>query len=207
MSVDPVSTLFQGMALGVTLCCTLGPQSVFVLRQGLRGRAALEVATICSLTDLALIVAGAVGFGAILTAAPALAKSAGWGSALFILGYGLKLLADVALAGAGSARTDAGRGRGCVLATAVALSILNPQVYIEMVGVVGSVALRFAESDRAVFAVGVMLVSPLWFFGLAMGGRGLAARLGSQRVSRIFDLTTAVAMLGLGTVLALTELR
>jgi L-lysine exporter family protein LysE/ArgO len=207
MSADPVSTLFQGVALGVTLCCTLGPQSVFVLRQGLRGKAAIEVATICSLTDLALVVAGAVGFGTILSAFPALARSAGWGSALFILAYGLKLLADAAFTGANSARVDVVRGRTCALATAVALSVLNPQVYVEMIGVVGSVALRFAESDRAIFAVGVMLVSPLWFFGLAMGGRGLAARLGSQRVSRIFDLTTAIAMLGLGSVLALAELR
>jgi L-lysine exporter family protein LysE/ArgO len=207
MSADAVSTLFQGVVLGVTLCCTLGPQSVFVLRQGLRGRAALEVATICSLADLGLIVAGVLGLGAILSAVPALAETAGWGSALFILGYGLKLLVDAAFAGAGPAPAAARRGRSCALATAVALSILNPQVYFEMVGVVGSVALRFAESDRAVFAIGVMLVSPLWFFGLAIGGRGLAARLGSQRVSRFFDLTTAVAMLGLGAALAVVELR
>jgi L-lysine exporter family protein LysE/ArgO len=206
MSADPLSTLFQGMALGVSLCCTLGPQSVFVLRQGLRGRAALEVATICSLADLGLIVAGAVGFGALLSTFPSLAKSAGWGSALFIFGYGVKLLADAALAGAGPARAETARTRTCAVATAVALSVLNPQVYLEMVGVVGSVALRFAESDRAIFAFGVMLVSPLWFFGLAMGGRRLAARLGSQRVARIFDLTTALAMLGLGAALGLAEL-
>lgn len=193
------------MALGVSLCCTLGPQSVFVLRQGLRGKAAIEVATICSLADLALIVAGAVGFGALLSAFPSLAASAAWGSAAFIFGYGLKLLADVALAGGGPARADATRSRSCVVAAAVALSVLNPQVYLEMVGVVGSVALRFAETDRAMFTFGVMLVSPLWFFGLAVGGRRLAARMGSQRVARTFDLTTAVLMLGLGAALGLAE--
>ena len=93
------------------------------------------------------------------------------------------------------------------LAAAVGLSLLNPQVYVEMVGVVGSVALRFAEADRAIFALGVMLVSPLWFFGLAIGGRRLAAQIGSHRVTRIFDLTTAVIMLVLGTALGVVELR
>lgn len=205
MSADPVAILFQGVALGASLCCTLGPQSVFVLRQGLRRKAAFEVATICSLADLALIVAGAVGFGALLSTFPSLAKSAGWGSALFIFGYGLKLLADAALSGAGQARADTGRTRACAVGTAVALSILNPQVYLEMVGVVGSVALRFAETDRAIFAFGVMLVSRLWFFGLAMGGRRLAARVGSDRLARAIDLTTAVAMLGLGAALGLAE--
>jgi L-lysine exporter family protein LysE/ArgO len=205
MSADPVAILFQGVALGVSLCCTLGPQSVFVLRQGLRGKAAFEVATICSLADLALIVAGAVGFGALLSAFPSLAKSASWGSALFIFGYGVKLLADAALAGGGPARSDAGRTRTCAVATAVALSVLNPQVYLEMVGVVGSVALRFADTDRAIFALGVMLVSPLWFFGLAMGGQRLAARMDSQRVARAIDLTTAVVMLALGAALGLAE--
>ncbi|MGH6926955.1 MAG: LysE/ArgO family amino acid transporter, partial [Dongiaceae bacterium] len=92
-----------------------------------------------------------------------------------------------------------------VVATAVALSVLNPQVYLEMVGVVGSVALRFAETDRAIFAFGVMLVSPLWFFGLAMGGRRLAARMDSRRVARAIDLTTAVVMLGLGAAFGLAE--
>jgi L-lysine exporter family protein LysE/ArgO len=206
--VDPVAILFQGVALGVSLCCTLGPQSVFVLRQGLHGKAALEVATICSLADLALIVAGAVGFGALLSAFPSVAKSAGWGSALFIFGYGLKLLADAALAGAGPARSDTGRTRTCAVATAVALSVLNPQVYLEMVGVVGSVALRFPETDRAnraIFAFGVMLVSPLWFFGLAVGGRRLAARMDSRRVAQAIDLTTAAVMLGLGAALGLAE--
>jgi arginine exporter protein ArgO len=71
--------------------------------------------------------------------------------------------------------------------------------------VVGSVALRFAETDRAIFAFGVMVVSPLWFFGLAIGGRRMAARMGSQRVARVLDLATAAIMLGLGAALAMAE--
>jgi L-lysine exporter family protein LysE/ArgO len=208
MAVDPLPVLFQGVALGVSLCCTLGPQSVFVLRQGLRGRGAIEVATICSAADLALIAAGAVGLGALLETFPSFARSAGWVSAAFVFGYGLKMIADLSLTGpnASSDRSDRAHGRSCVVATAIALSVLNPQVYLEMVGVVGSVALRFAETDRAIFAFGVMVVSPLWFFGLAIGGRRMAARMGSQRVARALDMATAAIMLGLGAALAMAEL-
>ena len=63
MSASLVPILLQGMALGVSLCFTLGPQSLFVLRQGMRGERALQVATICSLSDVAMIIAGAAGFG------------------------------------------------------------------------------------------------------------------------------------------------
>jgi L-lysine exporter family protein LysE/ArgO len=207
MLADPLAILLQGVALGVSLCCTLGPQSLFVLRQGLQGKAATEVATICSLVDLALITAGAVGLGALLESFPSLARSAGWGSAVFVFAYGLKLLADLAMAGSGARPAGAApvHARSCVVATAIALSILNPQVYLEMVGVVGSVALRFADADRAVFALGVMLVSPLWFFGLAIAGRRMAVRMGAPQVARAFDMATAGIMLTLGAALGLAE--
>jgi L-lysine exporter family protein LysE/ArgO len=87
----------------------------------------------------------------------------------------------------------------------VAFSLLNPQVYLEMVGVVGSVALRFAEAERAAFALGVMLVSPLWFFALALAGRRLAALARCQRAAFVLDLAAASLMLGLGTAMALAE--
>jgi L-lysine exporter family protein LysE/ArgO len=203
MSVHLLSIFIQGVALGVGLCCTLGPQSIFVLRQGMRCKAAIEVAMICSIADLVLIAAGAAGFGTALAAFPSLARFAGWCGAAFICAYGGKLLLDVL----NDARIDreASRGRSCAIATAFALSVLNPQVYLEMIGVVGSVAVRFASGDRAMFAFGVMLVSPLWFFGLAVGGRRLATLAGSRRALRVVDLATAMLMLGLGALFGLAE--
>jgi L-lysine exporter family protein LysE/ArgO len=208
MSAESWTIVMQGVALGVTLCCTLGPQSIFVLRQGIRGVAAFEAATICTGADLAMIVAGAAGFGALVAAFPIIAQGAGWGSAAFILAYGGKLLADAVWrrSGAEAAPIGTARARSCAIATALALSVLNPQVYLEMMGIVGSVAMRFADADRAVFALGVMLVSPVWFYGLAIGGQRLTTLLGSRRVSRAVDLATALPMLGLGAALALSEL-
>jgi L-lysine exporter family protein LysE/ArgO len=204
MLADSLSVLVQGVVLGVSLCCTLGPQSVFVLRQGIRRQAAIEVAAVCSAADFAMIVAGAVGFGALVAAFPALAQRANWIGAVLILAYGAKMLVDSARNAAGD-RSYAARGRSGAVAIAVALSVLNPQVYLEMVGVVGSVAMRFAGADRAAFALGVMMVSPLWFFGLALGGSRMAALVSSRRLARAVDLTTASLMLGLGATLALAE--
>jgi L-lysine exporter family protein LysE/ArgO len=74
------------------------------------------------------------------------------------------------------------------------------------VGVVGSVAIRFAGAERAMFALGVMLVSPLWFFGLAVAGRRIARLLHHERAVFALDLGTASLMLGLGTSMVLTDL-
>jgi len=196
--------LLQGMALGVSLCLTLGPQSVFVLRQGMRREQALQVATICSLSDAAMIVAGASGAGALLAAFPSFANLAGWGSAVFVAIYGGAQFLGVVLRGHGRGATPP-LAVSRAIASAMAFSLCNPQVYLEMVGIVGSVALRFAEAERAAFALGVMLVSPLWFFGLALAGRKLAAVMRGRRAAVALDLATASLMLGLGTAMALTE--
>jgi len=199
--------LLQGIALGVGLCFTLGPQSLFVLRQGMRRERALQVATICALADAAMILAGATGFGALLVAFPSFTRLAGWGSAALVVVYGAMQLTGTLLRGRqrGAPPPPALRAASRALAPAMAFSLLNPQVYLEMVGVVGSVALRFAEAERAVFALGVMLVSPLWFFGLAFAGRRLAALMRCKRTAFALDLATASVMLGLGTAMALAE--
>lgn len=163
MSAGLLPILLQGIALGASLCFTLGPQSLFVLRQGMRGERALQVATICSLSDVAMIFAGATGFGALLAVFPSFTTLAGWGSAALVLVYGSMQLMGALLRAheRRAAPPLAVRAASCALAPAVAFSLLNPQVYLEMVGVVGSVAIRFAEAERAAFALGVMLVSPL----------------------------------------------
>lgn len=207
MSADLLPILLQGIALGAGLCFTLGPQSVFVLRQGMRGERALQVATICSLSDVAMIVAGAAGFGGLLAAFPSFTTLAGWGSAALVVVYGAMQLTGALLRGRErrAASPIAVRAASCAIAPAVAFSLLNPQVYLEMVGVVGSVALRFAEAERAAFALGVMLVSPLWFFGLALAGRRLAALMRCRRAALALDLATSALMLGLGTAMAVAE--
>ena len=74
-----------------------------------------------------------------------------------------------------------------------------------MVGVVGTVAIRFAEAERVAFTLGVMLVSPLWFFGLALAGRRLAVSMRCPRTARALDLVTASLMLALGAAMVLAE--
>ncbi len=199
-----IAVAAQGFVLGAGLCCTLGPQSIYVLRQGMRRQDAIAVATICAFTDIAMVAFGVVGFGAILLTMPHLELFAAWGAAGLALAFGTRALQSALWPPLQPLQRDTGCRWG-VVAMALALSLLNPQVYLEMMAFVGSVAVSYPAPARLPFMVGVMLVSPLWFFGLAYGGRRLALRVGCGPAMRIFDAVTAVIMIGLAVLLILGQ--
>ena len=194
----------QGFILGAGLCCTLGPQSIFVLRQGMRRQGAVAVATVCAFTDIAMVGLRVVGFGAILITMPHLELFAAWGAAGLALAFGTRALQSALWPALQSLQRETGRRWGVVV-MALALSLLNPQVYLEMMAFVGSVAVSYPASARLPFMVGVMLVSPLWFFGLAYGGRRLAQQVGCGLAMRVVDAMTAVIMIGLAALLILDQ--
>lgn len=196
------AALIQGIALGAAICLTLGPQSLYVLRQGIRGERALAVAAVCTAADFVLVAAAAAGASALVMSFPEAMRYGIWGGALFTLAFGLLTLAaafhPVALPLGGPIPS-----RG--IATALALSFLNPQVYFEMVALVGGVSLQFEPGNRIVFALGVGLISPVWFFGLALGGRRLSAFFASARAQRMLDGGSGVLMLGLAAFIVAGE--
>ena len=188
--------LLQGVLVGTGICFTLGPQSVLVLRQGIRGESAFRIAAICTASDLLLIAAAAAGANAIVMTFPDAARYGIWGGAVFTLAFGC-----LALASAFRPRPAEVRKPACthLITAALALSLLNPQVYFEMVAIVGGMALQFEPADRTAFALGVGLISPLWFFGLALGGRRLSQVFRCTRAQCALDAFAGLVMLALAT--------
>jgi L-lysine exporter family protein LysE/ArgO len=186
--------LIQGIMLGGSTCLALGPQSVFVLRQGINGNAAFRAAGICIAADVILIAAVALGANAMVMSFPGAAQFGAWGAAIVTFAFGCLALAAAFrphVAAAASLTTSR------VLKTAFALSFLNPQVYFETVALVGGVSLQFAPGDRSLFALGAALISPIWFFGLALGGSKLSALFNCKTAQCGLDLVTGTVMLGL----------
>ena len=198
-----------GVMLGFSLIIAIGAQNMFVLRQGLRREHVLLVAAICSVSDAVLIVAGVSGVGAATDGLPWLVPVIRWAGAAFLVGYGL-LAARRALAvsplqfelsPAGSATT--GPAAASVAATALALTWLNPHVYLDTVFLLGSVAGTHGDR-RWEFAVGAALASLTWFTGLAYGARFLSPLLSSPRAWRVLDGAIAVVMVALGVSLVVS---
>ncbi|WP_232498273.1 LysE/ArgO family amino acid transporter [Agromyces humatus] len=86
--------------------------------------------------------------------------------------------------------------------TCLALTWLNPHVYLDTVFLLGSVANTHGDG-RWAFAAGAGVASIVWFFSLAYGARLLGRVLASHRAWRILDALIAVVMVTLGVLLVL----
>jgi L-lysine exporter family protein LysE/ArgO len=199
--------LLQGILLGAGLCGSLGPQSLYVLRQGIRGDAVFAVAMICTLADFLLIGGAIAGAGALNLINPLTSGIATWGSACVVLAYGYFSFwaATQHRQALPTFPVHAAFLLGPTSA-ALALSLLNPQVYVEMLLLVGGVALEIRPSDRPMFGLGVALVSPLWFFGLAFAGRRCAVLFNRPVAREALDIATGILMIALALLIIRGEL-
>jgi len=191
-----------GFASSIGLIAAIGAQNAFVLRQGIRNEHVLPVVLLCAASDLVLILAGIAGVGAIITAHPTLTTVARYGGAAFLIGYGL-LAARRATRPTAMTPADAGPARlTSVLLTCLALTFLNPHVYLDTVVLLGTLANQQGER-RWLFGAGAAAASAVWFFGLGFGGRRLAGLFARPATWRILDWLIAATMLALGISLLL----
>lgn len=198
----------EGLGLGAGLIIAIGAQNAYVLRQGLRRQHVFAVATLCFLVDCTLIALGAGGFAGLLRAVPSLPSLAAWGGALFLAGYSLRAFAAALRPQA--LKASAGPGGTTLraaLTTALALSLLNPHVYLDTVVLLGGIAARYAGQQRLAFALGAMLASALWFYGLGYGAGRLAPLFASERAWRLLDGFVGCVMALLAASLIIGELN
>ena len=206
-SVSRVNTAYlvvlTGFATTMALIAAIGAQNAFVLRQGIRGEHVLPVVALCAVSDLVLIFAGIAGFGALIAAHPDVVSVAKYGGAAFLIGYGL-LAARRALHPGTLTPSDATPVRlGGVLATCLALTFLNPHVYLDTVILLGALANEHQEG-RWLFGVGAVTASVVWFSGLGFGARKLSRFFATPRTWRILDGLIAAMMIALAVGLALS---
>jgi L-lysine exporter family protein LysE/ArgO len=184
----------SGLGLGLALIVAIGAQNAFVLRQGLRGEHVMPVVAVCALSDLALIVAGVAGTGALLDRVPEAVTVIRWAGAGFLLGYAA-LAARRALQPAGALTAEAARRTPLLttLVTASALTWLNPHVYLDTVVLLGSVAATHGDL-RWWFGAGAAAGSLLWFTALGAGARLLRPVFARPGAWRVLDVGIALVM-------------
>lgn len=216
-------SLLAGLGLGLSLIVAIGAQNVFVLRQGIRREYVFAVVAICALSDAVLIIAGVAGLGFVISAAPWLVVVARWAGALFLLGYGLLAARRAWKGGDDALEVETANSPGSehpesggtstmtatrlapVILTVLALTWLNPHVYLDTVLMLGSISATHGE-DRWLFAAGAVAASILWFTALGFGARYLGRWLRTPRSWRILDALIAVIMIVLAISLVLPVL-
>jgi L-lysine exporter family protein LysE/ArgO len=198
-----MGALLAGLVTGLSLIVAIGAQNAFVLRQGLARAQVTPIVVVCAVSDLVLIVAGVAGLGTLIAHRPSLLTAITWGGAAFLLTYALRAAAralrpaSLTIEGAAISRRPAAVG------TALALTWLNPHVYLDTVLLLGTLAAAWGRTGQWWFAVGAGLASIFWFCGLGYGSRLLRGLFSSPQSWRILDLVIAAVMLGLATALVL----
>jgi len=193
----------QGLGMGASLIMPIGAQNAHVIRTGVRGRHVMLTVVTCILVDMTLIALGMSGFGALVEASPRVLAACRWGGAAFLAWYGCRCLLSAWHAGTAPAQEHPVQAGGArqALGVVLAMSLLNPHVYLDTVVLLGAVGSSLAEGHRTAFALGAMLASLLWFSVLGLLARRCAFVLARPGVWRAVETFTGATMLVLAALL------
>lgn len=183
-----------GFAAGLSLIVAIGAQNAFVLRQGLLRSHVFWICLICAASDAILVSIGVAGFGALSEKAPWLEPAMRYGGAAFLTWYGFRsfraALRPRAMEGADQAAPSL---RAAVL-TCLALTWLNPHVYLDTVALLGAISSPYQGADRLAFGAGAVTASFAFFFSLGYGARYLAPLFARPAAWRVLDIAIGIVM-------------
>jgi len=176
--------------MGLSLIVAIGAQNAFVLRQGLRDEHVFAVCLTCAVSDAALIVLGVSSFARIAAIVPWLDPVMRYGGAGFLIAYGVKSLRSALRS------TEALTAKGGLvgtLLTCLAITWLNPHVYLDTVVLLGTVSTQFPGAATS-FAFGAVAGSFLFFFALGYGAAWLRPVFAKPSTWRALEGAVAVVM-------------
>jgi len=188
-----LTSFVPGFLLSLSLIVAIGAQNAFVLRQGLRREHVFWVCFTCGMSDALLIASGVAGFGALAQAVPWFETVMRYGGAAFLLVYGAQNALSAwrggeVLQADGHAPASLRR----TLLTLLALTFLNPHVYLDTLVLLGSISAQY--EDRMAFGAGAVLASFVFFFSLGYGARLLQPVFAKPLSWRILDGLIALTM-------------
>jgi L-lysine exporter family protein LysE/ArgO len=187
-------TFLKGMGTGGGLIIAIGAQNAFVLSHGVRKNHYIIIPLICAICDAILVAVGVAGFGSFIAGSRVLSQVAGIGGALFLFGYGIRSFRS-ALKGQGLSSNQGGKtSLKTAILTTLAVTLLNPHVYIDTILLLGSIAGQFQPPEHLVFGAGAATASFVWFFALSLGSSLLAPIFKKELSWRILDSLVGVIM-------------
>lgn len=200
------TALLQGWLTGAGLIVAIGAQNALVLRQGLMRQHVAPVVALCALSDVVLICLGVFGLGSLIAASPLVLTLFRYGGAAFLLVYAASAARRALAPKAGLQAQIGSASLGAVLGSTLAMTYLNPHVYLDTVVLLGTVGAQQPSGDRAAFAAGACVASVMWFSLLGFGAAAVAAPLRRAAVWRGIDAVIALVMACLGLQLLLRPL-
>jgi L-lysine exporter family protein LysE/ArgO len=195
----------QGWLMTLGLIVAIGAQNALVLRQGLCRQHVGPVVALCTASDWLLTALGVFGLGAVIRSAPVLLEVFRYGGALFLIGYGVLALHRCVTASGMLTAAAGGTGLTAALTSTLALTYLNPHVYLDTVVLLGGVGAQHPLAGQVAFVMGAGLASLMWFTGLGYGAAAASRWLRHPAVWRVIDGSVAVVMFAVAAHLLLGQ--
>lgn len=201
-----LSTYFQGFAVSLGLILAIGAQNAFVLKQGLKQQSVFWVCLVCALSDSILISLGVLGFSQLILHYPQAMLLAKYFGAAFLFWYGAQHFYQAyKLQEAQLQEASQPDKPWQIIIICLAMTWLNPHVYLDTVVLIGSVSTQF-EATKLYFTLGAISASWLFFFSLGYGARLLSPIFQSTKAWRILDAIIGVVMWGIAVSLLLIKI-
>ncbi len=191
------SVYAAGLTMGLSLIVAIGAQNAFVLRQGLKKQHVFAVCLTCAVSDAILITVGVSSFRQVADVLPWLDPVMRYGGAAFLIWYGFRSLRSAFLS-SGALVVGEGSGESFhrTLLTCLALTWLNPHVYLDTVVLLGTISTQFPGGQTS-FAAGAATGSFLFFFSLGYGARWLRPLFAKPISWRVLETLIGLMMGGL----------
>lgn len=187
------------MLIGIT--APVGAQNSWVLNRGVAKNHHLTTATVCCVCDLALIAVGVFGQTALFGSNPHLLSAITIAGIIFLSVFALSCLRNAHRTVHASSTGDskgikANRALtlGAVILGTLAVTLLNPQVYLDRIVILGSVANESHADSLYAFYIGAVLGAIAWFYLLSIIAAKMAPVLSGRKVRIGIDLTLAAMM-------------
>lgn len=192
-----LSPLLQGLFLGASMILPIGAQNSHILNHGISRNHHILTATICMFCDVSLIALGVFGGAKLIAGSPWLVNIISWGGIIFLVAYASLSFYQ---AWKNNYQQDKNstikhKAKWAVIASTLAVTLLNPHVYLDTVMILGSVGGQFQGNEKIAFAVGTMLASIIWFYSLAGAASKLSPLLSKPRIRRGIDTVIGLIML------------
>ncbi len=189
----------KGALISGSMIIAIGSQNAFILKQGLLKNNIFYVCLLCFLCDFILMSIGVIGLGSWIRKSIILTNLLALGGAIFLLYYGSTAFlssyrGNSSLEASDTLSKDKPKSLTVVLAATLAVTLLNPHVYLDTVVIIGGIAGTLSNEEKIYFLSGALLASFTWLFSLGYGARLLAPLFKIKSMWRIFDFIIGCIM-------------
>jgi len=203
MNLADTSGFQVGLVLGLASMASIGPNNLMIIREGLLRRRAIFVASLVWGTYVALLAASWPIGNSVTRLDPAFHTALSWLGLAALAWFALQSFRAAYATGCVEDRADREAGARPCIARVMGVVWMNPLTYIELLLVPAALGQSFASGDaRLQFILALVLMSALYCYGYALGGRIMALVLRSRANLRIFDFASGLVLAGLAAAMA-----